>query len=183
MVGDQAIGQSSAINHYLATECGLMGKCNVEAAQITSVSEHVKEMTASFKSVVPWGKQPSPESLDKWFNGGSNDLSGVAVRTGQSSRYLNWWMGRMELSLGTKGFAVGAQMSLADILLFNAFMDTLSPEKTASGVPRYRCEPFGDKARTDAALAKHPKILASCNVVAAHPNIQKWIKNRDVQMF
>jgi hypothetical protein len=160
-----------------------MGSNNIEAGHIVGVSEHVKEMVASFKTLTVWGKEPSQEAMDKWFDGGSADTSGMAVRAGQPTRYLNWWMARMEHTIGGNGFAVGKKLSLADILLYNVFMDTLSPEQTARGVPRFRCEPFCNKARTDAALAKHPKILASCNSVASHPNIQKWLAMRGVQTF
>jgi glutathione S-transferase len=177
-VGEDSIGQSSAINQYLARENGLMGGNNIESAQIVTITEHVKEMITAFKGVVPWGKEPPSDALDKWFTGGSTDFTGTAVRAGQSTRYLNWWMGRIEPIIGSKGFAVGSQLSLADIVLFNTFMDTLSEEQAAAGVPKWRREPFCDQARTNAALARHPKILASCTTVATHPHIQKWLQIR-----
>jgi glutathione S-transferase len=64
-VGEDSIGQSSAINQYLARENGLMGGNNIESAQIVTISEHVKEMITAFKSVVPWGKEPPSDALDK----------------------------------------------------------------------------------------------------------------------
>jgi glutathione S-transferase len=182
-IGDVGIGQSAAINHYFASQYGLMGKDNIEAAQIVSVSEHLKEMIASFRTLVAWNKVPDPAALDKWFEGGAVDLTGMADRPGQGTRYMKWWMGRMETVMGPNGFAVGSKLSLADILLYYTLKDSLSPEQAAPGVPRWRCEPFCDSKRTDAALAKHPKILASCEKVATNPNIQKWLSMRGVNTF
>lgn len=182
-IGNVSIGQSAAINQYLAKELGLMGSNSLEAAQIVSIAEHLKEMQASFRTLVPPNTNPKPENLDLWFEGGSSDLTGTAERKSQSTRYLKWWMGRMELVVGGDGFAVGGKLSLADVLFFNSFVDTLKPEETAPGSMKYRREPFSSQARTAAVLAKHPKIQASCNTVASNPNIQKWLSMRGVQYF
>jgi len=125
IVGDASIGQSAAINYYLATECGLMGKSSLEAAQIISISEHLKEMNTAYRTIVPWGAEPSKDALDKWFDQGATDVTGTADRAGQSTRYLTWWMGRIEAVLGSSGFAVGDSLSLADVLLYNVFSEHL----------------------------------------------------------
>ena len=125
VVGDASIGQSAAINYYLATECGLMGKSSLEAAQIISISEHLKEMNTAYRTIVPWGAEPSKDALDKWFDQGATDVTGTADRAGQPTRYLTWWMGRIEAVLGSSGFAVGDSLSLADVLLYNVFSEHL----------------------------------------------------------
>lgn len=43
-VGSESIGQSAAINFYVAAENGLLGEGNLQAAQIMAISEHIKEM-------------------------------------------------------------------------------------------------------------------------------------------
>ena len=176
------LGQSAAINYYVATENGLMGSNSWEAAQIISVQEHLKEMMTTFRTLFPWGAEPTAENVEKWFEQGATDVSGPADRSGYSTRYLTWWMGRIETALGDKGFAVGDKLSLADVLLFNIFGDYLKPEE-AGELPDHRRFPFTNKERTDAALAKHPKIKASVDAVANHPNIQKWLSIRGVQAF
>lgn len=183
MIGNRSIGQSSAINQYIATECGLMGGDSFEAAHIVSIAEHLKEMHGSFRSLVPNNTVPKPENLDLWFDGGATDVTGMAVRKDQPTRYLQWWMGRMERTLDSHGFAVGKKLSLADVLLYSSFVDTLRPEETAPGVASYRTQPFASQTRTAAMLAKHPKILASCNTVATNANIKKWLAMRGVQNF
>jgi hypothetical protein len=43
-VGESSIGQSAAVNFYVASENGLLGSSNLEAAQIIAIAEHIKEM-------------------------------------------------------------------------------------------------------------------------------------------
>ncbi len=178
----QCLGQSAAINYYVASENGLMGSNSWEAAQIISVQEHLKEMLTAYRTLVPWGVEPNAENVDKWFDQGSADVTGAADRSGYSTRYLTWWMGRIEAALGDKGFAVGDKLSLADVLLYNVFGDYLKPEE-AGELAEYRRYPFTNKERTDAALARHPKIKASVDAVANNANMQKWLSIRGVQQF
>ena len=177
-----SIGQSLAIYYYLASENGLMGKNSWEAAQILSIHEHIKEMLTSMRSLFPYGQEPLAEAVDKWFDQGATDVTGPADRAGYNTRYLTWWMGRIEAALGDKGYAVGDSLSLADVILFNTFGDYLRPEE-AGELPEYRRYPFYSKARTDEKLALHPKIKASVDAVRNHPNVQKWLSIRGVQTF
>jgi glutathione S-transferase len=178
----QAIGQSVAINFYLATENNLMGDNAWEAAQILSVYEHLKEMNTVFRQVIAWGAEPTEEQLTTWFDSGATDVSGPADGSARSTRYMKWWMGRIEATLGNNGFAVGNRLSLADVLIYEFFGEYLAEEE-AGELPSHRREPFSNKARTDAALASHPKLNASVNAVASNANIQKWLKIRGQQNF
>jgi glutathione S-transferase len=178
----QCLGQSVAINFFVATDNGLMGDNAWEAAHILAVNEHLKEMTTVFRTLVPWGVEPTSENVDKWFDGGATDLTGPADRAGHSTRYLTWWLGRIEATLGNNGFAIGDKISLADVLLFAHFGDYLTPAE-AGELPEYRRSMFTDKARTDAAISKHPKIKACVDAVANHPNVQKWLAMRGPQGF
>lgn len=182
-IGDESVGQSGAINFLIASECGLMGSSTMDAAHILSISEHLKEMYQAYFKLVPFGVTPSDEDLDKWFNEGAKDVTGVADRAGQPTRYLSWWMGRIERVLGSDGFAVGGKLSLADVVLYYAFYETLADDQCAPDFPQQRKEPFGSKARMDALLAEHPRVKASCEAVASHENIKKWREIRGVQGF
>jgi glutathione S-transferase len=180
-VGDEHIGQSAAINFYVASENGLLGNNNLQAAQIIAVVEHVKEMLGVWRGLVPWGTDPSQETSDKWFDGGASDNSGPAVRG--NDRYLTWWLGRIENALGSNGFAVGDKLSLADVALYNALGEYLRVEEAAEGTPASKREAFGDKARTDAKVAGFPKVAAAVNAVRNNANAQKWWDTRGVQGF
>ena len=182
-VGESSVGQSFAINYFLAAENNLLGSNNLEAAQILAIGEHLRELLTAFRAIVPWGTEPSTEALEKWFEQGATDSTGTADRAGQSTRFLTWWLGRIEATLGDKGFAVGDKLSLADVQLFFILADYLRENEVTGDFPAWKREPFGSKARTDAILAKHPKLLASVDAVRNNANVQKWLATRGVQGF
>eukprot|EP00602_Paraphysomonas_sp_CaronLab_P006794 CAMPEP_0185017856 /NCGR_PEP_ID=MMETSP1103-20130426/732_1 /TAXON_ID=36769 /ORGANISM="Paraphysomonas bandaiensis, Strain Caron Lab Isolate" /LENGTH=228 /DNA_ID=CAMNT_0027547451 /DNA_START=59 /DNA_END=742 /DNA_ORIENTATION=- len=173
-VGSESVGQSAAINFYVATECGLMGSSTLEGAQIIAICEHLKELMDAYRTLLPWGQEPDAKNLDKWFNEGAMDVTGPAVGQDRSIRYLHWFAGRIEACLGSNGFAVGSKLSLADVFINYVFAETLSAEQAPPDFPKYRREPFGDKERTDAALQRYPKIKASCDAVDSNANVVKW---------
>merc|ERR1712224_694126 len=105
-VGEDAVGQSAAINFYIASECGLMGKSTLEAAQIISIQEHLKEMNTAFRKVIPYGNEPTEDDLDKWFNTGAEDSTGPANMRNRD-RFMKWYSARIEATVGSGGFAVG----------------------------------------------------------------------------
>lgn len=182
--GSESVGQSAAINFYVASECGLNGSNNMQAAQILSISEHLKEMKQKYGTLAPYGVEPTTEVLDSWFDTGATDASPApADGSARDTRFLGWWMGRIEAVVGSGGIAVGDKISLADVLIYNTFAEHLKDDEAAEGVAKFRREPFGSKARTDAALEKHPKLKAICESVAANESIQKWLGSRGVQGF
>eukprot|EP01041_Mallomonas_annulata_P002784 gene2784-5481_t len=182
-VGDDSIGQSTAINYYISSEYGLNGESNLEAAKILAISEHIREMMDSYKSLVPYGAAPTEEALNTWFEGGAKDISGPADYNDRN-RYFLWYMGRIEQSLDSSGYAVGGKISLADVLLYRTLCDYLKDEEAPPTLDQWKRSPFGgNKAKIDSMLTNYPKIHASCNAVASHPNIQKWLAMRGVQQF
>merc|ERR550525_2161737 len=180
-VGTENVGQSVAINYYLASELGFMGNSNLEGAQILAICEHLKELTKAFYTLCPYGKEPSPEQLDKWFDSGAEDRGeSPADMKMRSQRFLKWWMGRIEDVIGDN-FAVGSKMSLADVCIYNTFAEHLTEGEAAPTVPDYKKGAFGSKDRTDAALGAFPKLKNICDSVGSQPNIQKWLKMRGMQ--
>jgi len=177
------IGQSAAINFYLASELGLMGSSTFEAAQIISISEHLKELVLAYRTVVPWGTQPTEEQNAKWFESGATDSTGTADGSQRSARFLPWWMGRLEAVIGGNGFAVGSQLTLADVAIYNVFGEHLTSADAPEGTPAWKMETFGSQTAVNKALASHPKLNAIVATVASHPNIQKWLSTRGVQNF
>lgn len=184
-VDDDLIGQSVALNFYAASINGLMGSNTIEAAQILSVGEHVKEMNTAASKLFTWGVEPSAETVENWVNGGAKDVDGPADRAGQGTRHLTWFLGRIEKALpGTKGFAVGDKLSLADIVLYNALGEHLKKSEVAADFPDWRRFPYGTKEGAIAEkLNNYPKIKASVNAVANHAGIKKWLEMRGVQGF
>lgn len=163
------VGQSAAINYYIASECGLMGSSTFETAKIIEFSEHIKELNTAFRALVPWGSTPSEEKMAIFFDSEeATDYEGPADGSKRSARQLKWFLGRMEKLVGGDGFAVGGKLSLADVQLYNTFADKLGDLS----------EPFTSAARTDAALDKCPKIKACIASVANHENVKKWLEER-----
>lgn len=176
-----SIGQSAAINFYIASECDLMGSNNLEAAQIIGICEHVKEMVTAYRTLVPYGQEPTEEALSKWFTAGATDATGPADGAARSERFLKWFSGRIEAVLGQQ-FAVGGKLSLADVTLYNAYCEVLKIEE-AGGKASYLCEPFGSLEKTKAILAAYPKLASCCASVAMNSNVQKWLTTRGPQGF
>ena len=177
------VGQSVAINFFVAQHVGMMGASPLEAAQILAIGEHLKELMQAFRALVPYGAEPAPAALDTFFDEASaTDFTGPADGSKRAARQLLWFMGRMERLVGD-GFAVGGKVSLADVQIFNMFADSLTAEQAAGELPAHRREPFGSLARTSAALAKHPRLAKIVAGVAAHPNIIKWLAERGPQGF
>ena len=92
-------------------------------------------------------------------------------------------MGRIEACLGSNGFAVGSKLSLADIVIYNAFAEHLKDSEAKADMAQWKREAFGSKARTDAKLDKHPKLKASCQAVATNAGIAQRLSTRGVQGF
>jgi glutathione S-transferase len=178
----QSVGQSAAINFYVASEFGLLGANAMEAARILSIQEHVKELMTEFRKVAEWGKEPDAEKMNQWFDGGATDATGPADGSQRGARFLTWWLTRIEATLDNTGFAVGNQISMADVLFYTVFADSLT-DAEAGELPKYRRESFTDQARTDAKIAQFPKLNATIAAVRNHPNLQKWLATRGPQMF
>ena len=122
-------------------------------------------------------------ALDTFFNESEAvDFSGPADGAKRSARNLVWYAGRLEKLVGD-GFAVGGKLSLADVLLYNHFADSLTPEQCTGELPAHRREPFASLERTNAMLARHPRLSACIASVAAHPNVKKWMAERGPQGF
>jgi len=175
------IGQSAAINFFVASECGLMGSNTFETAQIISFAEHLKELSDSYRKLVPYGTEPSEENVTKFFDSNeATDFTGPSDMGKRNERFLKWYLGRLSVIVG-EGFAVGGKLSLADVQIFCMFGDNLSAAEC--DLPAHRIECFGSKARTDAALAEFPKIKAIVENVANHDKVKHWLATRGKQGF
>lgn len=132
---------------------------------------------------MPYDQAPTRDETITWFEKGSTDVTGTADSSQRANRYMIWWMGRIENALGGDGFAVGSKMSLADIMLYYYFAEVLTDPESPAGFPLFKREPFGDIDRTQAAVARHPRIAASIAAVKANTNFQKWLTIHGPQEF
>ena len=126
-------------------------------------------------------EQPTEEQLDAFFAGGPASTSGVPDGKLRAKRALPFYLGRLEKLVGTKGFAVGTEFSLADALIYNTFGEILKDNEAHEKVPQFRREPFGDAARMNKALAAHPNVRRIVDNYRA--NISTYLENRGEQRF
>jgi glutathione S-transferase len=177
------VGQSAAINQYVAQLTGLNGASPLEAAQIVSMHEHLTELNQQFRKLVPYGVEPTEAAMATFFDSSeAADFAGLADGAKRDARNLQWYMGRLERLVGDD-FAVGGKLTLADVEIYRAFGDSLTVEQAAPGLPAHRREPWGSLERTKKALAAHPKIAKIVDAVHNHPAIQKWLAARGPQGF
>lgn len=179
----ESIGQSSAINYYVASQLGFMGESLIEASHILEIQEHLKELKSAYYNLIPYGVEPSQENLETWFEEGAKDISpNPANMANRKKRMMKWWCSRIEYLLG-ENYAVGEKYSLADILLYTTFRDYLKDSEISENVLSYQRFPFGSKARTDNILKKYPKINNICEKIENEPNIIEWLESRGNQSF
>jgi prostaglandin-H2 D-isomerase / glutathione transferase len=155
------IGQSKAIERFLAKKFGFMGQNDMEAAQIDCIAEHcidvrLAQMRKGFSMFNKDKTSLEKETLrTEWFN---TDLPAMLAKIEQS----------VEQTSQSKGFAVGSQTSYADIAIFALLKDcTIQAE-----------QPLVDKAAEKCEL-----LLSIANRIAQHESIAKWIESRPITNF
>jgi len=172
-----SIGQSAAINYYVAGQNNLLGDNLFESAKIMELQANIADLKTTWYGLVPYGSTPTEEQLTQWFDSGVTETDGPAQ--GRGERFLQWFAGRINASLeGKDGFAVGNRLSLADVLLYNCFEEHLT-----DGEGDGKNDAFTSLARTRAVVEKCPAIKASIEKVKAHANVQKWLSTRGPQGF
>jgi len=176
------IGQSSAVNYYVAKHCGMMGTNDVEAAKIMMLCAHVADMKTAFTNVWPYGGEtPEGDWQGKWFDSPEDTDD-------RSQRFLRWYLKRIEPLVGADGFAVGGKYSLADATMYNLLGESCPdlPDKLYHGATSDRHKtPFGsDFSRTEAVMKEvAPKMLAIVLKWRDNENLQTYLKNRGPQAF
>lgn len=144
-VDGQKIGQSKAIERYLAKALGLAGSNDIEAAQIDAVTETVRDIKDAYQKA-----KGDPATKEKFF---AEDLpAGLAL---------------LEKSLpkGSGPFLVGSTISYADICIFmfltdkSGFFDDFDKAKAAyTPVARVKAAMEAVEANAEIAdwIAKRP---------------------------
>ena len=129
------IGQSKAIERYLARKHGLMGSSDVEAAQIDCVCEHIRDLKDAQirKRFSMFVKDKSDEDKEadrkEWFE---KDMPEMLSKIEQA----------IELTSQEKGCAVGSSISLADLTIFALLKDGFPSYKEATLKAAENCSLF-----------------------------------------
>jgi len=149
------MGQSKAIERFLARELGLMGESSMEAARIDQLCENIVDFKAAYqKAKATTGEDEKKAALDKWF---AEDLPN------------NLKLVEKSLPAAEGPWLVGSKVSLADVAYY---MFLLAPKG------------FFDNAEgAKAAFQECPRLTAALESVDAIPELQEWIKTRNDTMF
>ena len=156
--GARQIGQSMAIERYVARETGFLPIDPVEAAQVDQVAETARDIKVRLQAAKRGGNEANKA---KFFAKGGG---------------LQTILKKAELSLppaeASRGpWLVGGKVSLADLSLFGLLTDA------RAGVVEQ--VPFIDDAEaTTAAFQDCPRIKAAVEACAALPAVQKHLAGR-----
>mmetsp|Transcript_40574 Transcript_40574/g.108270 ORF Transcript_40574/g.108270 Transcript_40574/m.108270 type:complete len:243 (+) Transcript_40574:95-823(+) len=154
-VGGKKIGQSKAIERFLARELGFVGASNVEAAQIEQLCETVIDFKAAYtKAKDVKDPEAKEKAVKKWFD---EDLP------------ANMTLAEASLPAGKGPFLVGSKVSLADVVWY-VFL--AAPKGFVDNTEGAR-----------AAFQKTPRMKAAMEAVEKIPELQEWFKVRKDTMF
>jgi len=129
------IGQSAAIERYVARSCDLMGSDPVEAAQIDMWSEHVRELKDKYKAA----KASGPEAKAAYFATALPDTMAKLERVAASDRGL-----------------VGGKITYADVSVY-CFVTEFFDDKAAAAAAVSECRKL---SACVALVAEHPNVVA-----------------------
>lgn len=172
----ETIGQSPAIARYLAKKLGFFGKTEMDAARIDAICEHVRDIQAAWRKVMPYGAALSAEekaaALDTWF-----DTPPTPELEGRAERQLEWYVAQLDRLVAQSGpFSVGKSYSVADVYVYN-LLGEVAPELEAAG------EPFGSLYRTTKALYKYQNVKLVIEEFSKHPSIELYLQHRVPSKF
>eukprot|EP00416_Gambierdiscus_australes_P015546 CAMPEP_0171072250 /NCGR_PEP_ID=MMETSP0766_2-20121228/10746_1 /TAXON_ID=439317 /ORGANISM="Gambierdiscus australes, Strain CAWD 149" /LENGTH=242 /DNA_ID=CAMNT_0011528819 /DNA_START=31 /DNA_END=759 /DNA_ORIENTATION=+ len=149
-VGKDKIGQSPAIERYLAREFGLMGESAIEGAHVDMLCEHINDFKQEYLKVKGVSDASEKEAgLKKWFDEGLPTKVKLAEKS---------------VPEGPGPFLVGKKVSLADLAWY---MFLAAPKGY-----------FDNAEGAKSAFQECPRIKAAIEAVGKIPELQEWIKVR-----
>jgi len=157
LVDDQPLGQSRAIERYLAAQGGLMGSTPLEAAIIDSVADHCRDI-----------KDAQGRKGFGMFNRDKTDEEKAAAKEEWYSTDLPSWLTRVESCVAPiESIVCGETPSYAAVCIW-ALLREGSEE---------------DVALTATAAEGCPTLNAIAETVAKHPAVASWVASRPVTMM
>lgn len=149
------IGQSKAIERFLAKRFNLMGTNDVEAALIDCIAEHCRDvkdaqMRKRFSMFVKDRTDEEKEEAQKeWFE---TDMPAMLAKIEASIKEVST----------SKGFAVGSSISYADLCIYSLLKECFPVYKEATLQSAKDC----------------PLLLDICESVSSNPKVCQWIEQR-----
>lgn len=146
------IGQSRSIERFISNKCHLMGKTEIERGLIDCITENIRDIRDKWNKIkwMPEGEEKT-KLIQNWFHEGG---------------YAQWLVKlekSLPKSLGDEDYAVGDQISLADVTiwhLLSEFYGTYTEEAKAAEI-KASCVRLTSIAKKVACLEKMKHYLAS----------------------
>jgi len=155
VVDGAKMGQSKAIERFVAKEVGLMGSTAVEFGHIDQLTETIRDIKDAYNAAKRTvGDEEKKAAVDKFFAEG-----------------LPEWVAKTEKSIppGDGPFLVGGKISYADLAWY---MFLASPKGF-----------FDNVEGAKAAFQSSPKMKAAMEAVGENPELKAWIAERPDSMF
>jgi len=161
LVDGKPLGQSKAIERYLAKTFGLMGESDFEAAQIDCIAEHCRDV-----------KDAQMKKGFSAFNREKNEEEKAKARKEWFEIDMPTMLDKIEKSIkmtsAKEGYAVGDKNSYADVAIFSLLRD---------------CTMQSDQDETLKAAGGCKLLMAIADRIASDENVSKWIQTRPSSMF
>jgi glutathione S-transferase len=156
-VDDQPIGQSKAMERYIAAQGGLMGSSPLEAAIIDSVAEHVRDV-----------KDAQGRKGFGMFNRDKTDEEKAALKAEWFETDLPSWLQRIEACVvPVEAIVCGETPSYAAVCIWALLRDGGAENQELVAKAAAGCD----------------RINAIADAVADDPNVAAWVAKRPVTMM
>jgi len=152
-----SIGQSKAIERYLARRMGLMGTNDVEEALVDCITEHCRDVSDAKrqKNFSAFAKDRSDEekaqSKKEWFE---EEMPVMLTKINDVVK-----------ETGSDGFAVGNKASLADVVIFSLLKDCYDLDETTT------------------ASKSCDALNAIVDSVGQNQGVAEWLEKRPITLF
>jgi glutathione S-transferase len=143
------VGQSKAIERFVAKKVGLMGSNEAEEFQIDSIACHVIDIKDAYKAAKTAGADDKEVAMKKWFE---ETLPELLAKVEKS------------LPVASGPWLVGNKISYADVSFYYFLRD-----------PKGFFDDIDGAAK---ALATAPRLNAACEAVFKDEGISAWLAKR-----
>lgn len=156
----QTIGQSKAIERYLARRFGLMGQTPEDEAVVDCIAEHCRDVkdAARSKGFSKFTKNKSEEDKARdrteWFE---TDMPGMLVKIEEA----------VQETSASGGFSFGNTPSYADVVIWSLLRDCSA----------------ADLEDTTKAAEGCAALNAIADQIASNAGVSKWLEERPESMF
>lgn len=160
VVDGVSIGQSKAIERFLAKRFGLMGKSPVEEALIDCMAEHCRDVrdAAARKGFSAFARGKTDEekrvAREEWF---TVDFPAMLGKINDA----------VQETSKTKGFAVGSSLTLADVAIWSMLSECQDSDKEDTAKASVNCD----------------ALNAVVSSVSSHAKVVEWLEKRPKSMF